>query len=53
MFTKEQLIAEARRQYGKPICLDMVADAMAEETLREAVEVLIIDSLYWDESPCI
>jgi hypothetical protein len=47
-FTEEEVIAEARRQYGKPVCLDFLKDAMMEDTLEKAVEVIILDSVYWD-----
>jgi hypothetical protein len=47
-FTREEVISEAHRQYGKPVSIDMIEDAMAEETLAEAVSVIVIDSEYWD-----
>lgn len=50
-FTAEQVKAEARRQYGKPISIDMIDDAMREDTLAEAVQVIIMDSTFWDEGP--
>lgn len=50
-FTEEQVRAEARRIYGKPISIDMIDEAMREDTLEEAVQVIILDSTYWDEGP--
>ena len=47
-FTEEQVIELAREMYGKPICLDMLKDAMMKETVEDAAQVLIIDSAYWD-----
>ena len=47
-FTEKQVRETARQIYGKPICVDMLNDAMCEETLADAVEVIIIDSQFWD-----
>lgn len=47
-FTEQEVIAQARKEYGKPVCLDMLSDAMREATLEAAVEVIITDSAYWD-----
>lgn len=47
-FTEEDVKREARRQYGKPICIDQLAEAMQQETLEEAVQVILLDSAYWD-----
>ena len=48
MFTREELIAAAVKAYGGPVCADFIDDAMQEETLEDAVEVIVIDSAYWD-----
>jgi len=48
MLNRDEVIAEARKRYGKPICLDEIEDALLCETLEEAVSVLLIDSAYWD-----
>lgn len=47
-FTEEEVIEFAFKKYGKPISTDYLSDAMKEETIEEAAEVLIIDSVYWD-----
>ena len=47
-FTEEDVIRAAREEYGKPVCIDMLSDAMEEDSLEKAVEVIIIDSYYWD-----
>lgn len=47
-FTPEQVKAEARRQYGHPICINLMDEAMQEDTLEEAVLVIVMDSAYWD-----
>lgn len=47
-FTEEEVIAEAKRVYGAPVCLDLLSDAMEEPTLEDAVMVIVIDSQYWD-----
>jgi hypothetical protein len=47
-FTEQEVVTEARKQYGKPVCLDMLEDAMRQETLEEAVRVIVLDSAYWD-----
>lgn len=47
-FTREQIIAEAKRQYGKPVCLDRINEAQKEPTLQEAVDMIIINTAYWE-----
>ena len=47
-FTVEDVKAEARRQYGKPISIDYMEDAMQEPTLQDAVNVILLDSACWD-----
>lgn len=47
-FTEEELVKAASKKYGKPISVDMLDDAMTQPTLEQAIEVLIIDSVYWD-----
>lgn len=47
-FTKEDVINTAFAKYGKPVSTDMIDDAMLEKTLADAVEVIIVDSMYWD-----
>jgi hypothetical protein len=48
-FTEDELIAAAKTAYGgKPICVDMLADAMQCDTLEDAVSTLVLDSAMWD-----
>ncbi len=47
-FTKEELIKAASEKYGRPISTDLLDDAMSVLTLEEAIEILIVDSVYWD-----
>lgn len=47
-FTKEELIAAARTAYGKPVCIDLVDDAMKCNTLEEGVSMIVLDSAMWD-----
>lgn len=49
-FTKEEVIAEAKKRHGGPICIDMMDDALACNTLDEAVNTILFDTAYW-ESP--
>jgi hypothetical protein len=47
-FTEDDLIAAAKACYGKPICIDLLKDAMKCDTLWAAVNTLILDSAMWD-----
>lgn len=47
-FTREEIIAEAKKRYGKPVCIDSIQDAMECETLDEAVNVILFESTMWD-----
>jgi hypothetical protein len=47
-FTEAELVDLAHKQYGKPISLDMLEEAMKYDAIEEAAELLIIDSQYWD-----
>lgn len=47
-FTREEVIAEARRRYGKAVCTDCIDDAMQEDTLAGAVMTILIDTVMWD-----
>ena len=47
-FTRHDVVAKAFEIYGKPVCVDMLDDAMLEPTLEDAVDVIILDSQYWD-----
>lgn len=50
MFSQDQVIAEARRRYGGPVCLDCLGEALEEETLQAAVDMILLNSVYWDSS---
>jgi len=47
-FTREQVIAEATRRFGRAVCVDQIDDAMREETLEEAVDLILVDTVMWD-----
>jgi hypothetical protein len=47
-FTEQDVIDVARAKYGKPVCVDMMDEAMLAETLDEAVLVIMLDSAMWD-----
>lgn len=47
-FTEDELIAAAKARYGKPICIDLLKDAMQCDTLDDAVDTLVLDSAMWD-----
>jgi len=47
-FTKDDVKFEARKRYGKPICIDMLDDAMKCDDLESAVMMIMLDSACWD-----
>ena len=47
-FTREEVVAEAHRRYGKPVCTDCMNDALKEETLQAAVMTILLDTVMWD-----
>lgn len=47
-FTREDVISEARRRYGKPVTVDLIKEAMGEDTLNDAVTLILVDSVMWD-----
>lgn len=47
-FTREDVMAEAYRQYGKPVCRDTLDDAMDCDTLEDAVTTILLDTAMWD-----
>ncbi len=51
MLNADEVIWRAREEYGAPICLDFLKDALEAESLEEAIEILVTDSYYWDYSP--
>lgn len=50
MFTEEEIIKAALKEYGRPVCIDMIEDAMKAKTIEEAVEIIVCDSYYWDNA---
>lgn len=46
--SEDDLVGLALEQYGRPICTDMLDEAMKAETVQEAIDILITDSAYWD-----
>ena len=50
-FTREDVVITACQQYGGPVCVDFLDDAMKANTLQEAVDIIVTDSYYWDGSP--
>ena len=47
-FTEEEVIAEVRKTFDEPICLDYMEDARGEDTIEGAAETIICDSAYWN-----
>jgi len=48
MFAKDDVINEARRRYGKAVCIDSIDDAIGAETFTDAVNIILIDTVRWD-----
>lgn len=47
-FTEDEVIAEVRKTFDEPICLDFLDDARGEDTIESAAETIICDSAYWN-----
>jgi hypothetical protein len=47
-FTRDEVIATARQCYGKPICIDSIDEAMQQDTLGEAVMLILLETAMWD-----
>jgi hypothetical protein len=47
-FTKEEIIAEAKKRCGAPVCIDSIDDALECETLGEAVNLILFETAMWD-----
>ena len=47
-FTEDEVLNAVKATFDEPICMDMIDDARCEPTLLDAVEVIIIDSAYWN-----
>jgi hypothetical protein len=52
-FTEEDVILEAKLRHGAPVCIDSLAQAMASETLNDAVDIILLDCYYCDGQPDI
>ena len=51
-FTDEDVINGAATEYAGRICLDLLEEAMQRATLKEAVDVIVLDSMYWNGELC-
>jgi len=47
-FTREEVIRLAAEKYGDSVCLDFIEEAMEEDTLEAAAQVVIDGSWFWD-----
>jgi len=47
-FTKNEVLAEVRKTFKEPVCLDFIEDARQEETIQDAATVIIVDSAFWN-----
>lgn len=47
-FTEQQVIDGAKSQYKGSVCLDQLDEAMRQKTLQEAIDIIVLDSAYWD-----
>ena len=47
-FTRDQVLAEAKKRYDKPIFMNALDVAMQEDTFEDAVELLICETQYAD-----
>lgn len=46
--SKDELVKLAVDRHGDFVCTDMIDDAMRADTIDEAIDILITDSIYWD-----
>lgn len=47
-FTQEQVIEGAVERHGREVCIDLIESAMQEETLEAAIDLIIMDTLFWE-----
>lgn len=48
-FTEEEVLEALKNSdFDEPMCLDMLDDAREADTLEDAVNIIIIDSAYWN-----
>ncbi len=48
-FTEEDIIGGVKKlNGGKPVCVDMMDEALLAPTLDEAITVIAMDTAYWD-----
>ncbi len=48
-FTKEDVIAGAFARHKKAVSIELIDDAMEEPTLEDAIELILLDTIYWEE----
>lgn len=46
-FTEDQVVDEASRRYGGPVCVDTMEEALSKDTLNEAVMDILLDTVWW------
>jgi len=48
-FTEQDVIDAVRaKSNGRPVCIDLMDEALLADTLEEAVQVILLDMAYWD-----
>lgn len=47
-FTREDLMAACKKRYNGSICVDLMDEALRAATLKEAVDILVSDTIYHD-----
>lgn len=47
-FTRQQVVDEACRRYGKAVCTDSIDDALQEDTLQDAANMVLLETVMWD-----
>lgn len=47
-FTADEVIAEVRKDFDEPICLDFIDDARQEKDIKNAASIIMIDSALWN-----
>ncbi len=52
-FTEEQIFAEIRKTHNKPICIDKLREARFAETIEVAAQIIIDDTIYWNNKYAI
>lgn len=47
-FTREDLMTACKKRYNGSICVDLMEEALKAATLKEAVDILVSDTIYHD-----